>query len=777
MTIKRWAQRLKVVPRIDPGFGVVLVIALIALWPFLSRASLPQETDAELHVFRLMELSYLVRNGVFYPRWAPDFYHGYGYPIFNFYAPLTYYVGLVVELLPRLDAVSGIKFVLVFGLLLSAWGMYGFVRDNWGRGAGYVATAVYIYAPYIQFIDPHLRGVAPESFSFGLFAMALWCLDRLRRRASWWRWITAIGFVTAVILSHNLMGLLFFGLLASWVAWQVGLHWLGQSKSGWQELRPLLGALILGLGLAAFFWLPVILERNAVDLNSLIGSSDNYDFRTHFLSVRELLGFSRQIDWGATEPVYRLNVGVAQWVLGGLGLLLLLLRQAERQAHLLFFAVALLVLFFLQLSVSQPVWEAIPLLPFFQFPWRLLGATSAMLAVLAGAGTAVLLRNLAGKKEAALLATFVAFPMLLALPLSQPAPWGDFGEVNRLRLSIIEQKGRWLGTTSTSDYIPATVDDTPRRNNDVVLGFYEGRPLDRVNRLSLPADAVVTFEEITPLHTVYQVRSPEKFRLRLFQFDFPGWHVTIDGEPVETELGLPEGFLVIVVPAGAHEVVVSFGSTPGRTVAGWITAVSLLVTALFAFRFHRKPNDRLPDNTPAFGLLDQWVLAAAGLLTAVALFIIYPAGWLHASSTGLIAEPAQVQTFADFGQQIGLIGLDRPATALKAGDQFDVNLYWKAQHPLDINYQSFVHVLRSDGSLVTQSDHLNPGNFPTRRWGLDKYVRDAHILALPADLPPGTYTLTAGLWVQTEGWRLPLLNEAGQQISDVFELGQLTVIE
>ena len=147
----------QIATRFDRGFLVVLAICLLAIWPFLSRTSLPQGTDAELHIFRLHELSYLVRNGEFFPRWAPNFYHGYGYPIFNYYAPLTYYLGLVVELLPRLDAVSGVKAVFVLGLLLGGVGMYGFVRDNWGRRAGYVATAVYIYAPYVQYIDPRAQ--------------------------------------------------------------------------------------------------------------------------------------------------------------------------------------------------------------------------------------------------------------------------------------------------------------------------------------------------------------------------------------------------------------------------------------------------------------------------------------------------------------------------------------------------------------------------------------------------------------------------------------------
>jgi hypothetical protein len=78
-------------------------------------------------------------------------------------------------------------------------------------------------------------------------------------------------------------------------------------------------------------------------------------------------------------------------------------------------------------------------------------------------------------------------------------------------------------------------------------------------------------------------------------------------------------------------------------------------------------------------------------------------------------------------------------------------------------------------TLVAQSDRHTPGEFPTRRWPLDKYVRDRHEIALPANLPPGRYTVSTGLWVQEEGWRLALFNEAEQQIGDSFRLFQFVV--
>ncbi|MEM7336496.1 MAG: 6-pyruvoyl-tetrahydropterin synthase-related protein, partial [Chloroflexota bacterium] len=284
--MKKFISRFPQLGKFDIGYLIVLGIALIAIWPFISRASLPAETDAELHIFRLHELTLLIQGGEIYPRWAPNFYHGYGYPIFNYYAPLSYYVGLFSTMWAPFDAVDGVKFVFVLGLLLAGIATYGFVRDNWGRSAGLIATAVYLYAPYIQYVDPHARGVLAESFSFGIFPLALWALDRFQRTKSRWALVTAVPLISATIMTHNLMGLLFFGILASWVAW--GFVFKSDGQRNWQPFM----VLFLGLCGAAFFWIPVFLERDAVNLNTLLGEGDNFDFRTHFLSIRDLLASS-----------------------------------------------------------------------------------------------------------------------------------------------------------------------------------------------------------------------------------------------------------------------------------------------------------------------------------------------------------------------------------------------------------------------------------------------------------------------------------------------------
>jgi hypothetical protein len=583
------------------------------------------------------------------------------------------------------------------------------------------------------------------------------------------------------------MGLLFYSMMMAWALWLVIFEYR-DTPSRKQIARRLFPALLIGLGAAASFWLPVFLERDAVNLTTLIGQQDNYDFHTHFLSLREMLAPSLRLDWGATEPELRFNLGIAQWVLGGLGLVMLLARKVEHERHLAFFAVSLFLLLILMLPVSTFIWEKLPFLPYFQFPWRMLGATSTTLAILAGAGVSSLCNLLwpqvpteqdkevtsghqIGGKRAWLAAFFVAFPILLGLPLSQPRPWPHFGEVNNLRMSLIENSGRWLGTTSTADYVPATVEMIPSRKGSVVAPIAAGLPPDRVNRAALPEGTSVETEVLRPLLTRYTVSTPRDTRLRLFLFDFPGWQVRVDDQVVETELGRPEGFLVVPVPAGDHVVEVEFGSTVARDLG---LAISLLSLVGMAFIAWRMPGNlgRHPDTT----FRDWPILIVVLALTAISIFFLEPAGVLHYSSSGRSAEPAQVPVYADFGEQLALLGYDISDTTAEAGDTVYMTLYWKAQEELDINYQVFIHVFGPDG-LVAQSDKLNPGDFPTRRWPDDKYVRDEHEIVLPQDLQPGEYEVVVGAWVQSDGWRLPLFDEQGQQVDDRFLLFTLEVAD
>lgn len=794
-------------------FLVLLLVAAVA-WPFLSRAGLPRQTDAELHVFRMAELARLVGEGELYPRWAPHFYFGYGYPIFNYYAPLAYYLGLPLTLAPGFDAVAGTKFVFVLTYLAGALGMYGFVRNGWGRNAGIVAVASYLFAPYLHYIDPHARGDLAEFLSFGLFPVALWTLDGLRRDPAPGAFLAAMLATAMVIVSHNLMALVFFAILCGWFLWQclLNLWWRRRtepqladgSEIVWLKTRGawMAGALALAVMLTAFFWLPVALEQDAVNLTSLIGDGGHFDFRNHFLSFLELMGPSVWLDWGATEPAFRHNLGIAQWLLAALGIGGLATGYARRRAHVVFFVIAGLALLFLMIPASVLVWETVPLMPYLQFPWRLLGPSAAMLAILGGVGVQSLLRFLHALDKRApqeqeqasywqevvrsskqwAPAFFLLIVLMQSLPLAMVPPWlEDRWDTSARAVMAIERQGRWLGTTSTADFVPRTVESIPRPQEEMVDRFLEGGSLDRVNRATLPADTSVVGHEVTPLHLRYQVETGQDFFLRLFIFDFPGWEVRIDGQPVETILGRPEGFIVVPVSEGFHVVDVNFTETAERRASWLISALALLlagVAALIASRSEVRSFilAHVALRNPLSG--DTATALGPALTVTASFLLIYTfsqwQGLFHIESQGLSAIPAEHDTYASLAQELALIGYDAPAEA-ERGEAIEVTLYWKAEGDIEDNYQVFLHMLDGNGRPVAQSDKLNPGNFPTRRWPADKYVRDVHRLEIPQSIAPGSYRLSTGMWLQEDGQRLPVLDRSGQEVGDGVLLREIIV--
>jgi hypothetical protein len=334
--------------------------------------------------------------------------------------------------------------------------------------------------------------------------------------------------------------------------------------------------------------------------------------------------------------------------------------------------------------------------------------------------------------------------------------------------------GRWLGTTSTADFLPTTVEALPKPEKTLVDMLVEGRPIDRVNRKSIPPGTEVVTETVTPLHARYHSTGNRDYLLRLFLFDFPGWEAKIDGEQVGIELGRPEGFIVVPVPAGSHTVDVHFGNTPARLLAAVISGLSVAGVLVVGLRLKSVGSGQLAVNgSMSNGHTrggERLLWAVGGVVIVIFwlyVLVLGPSGALHFTSRNYVADPAENHVVENFGEQIALIGYDVP-DKLELGEQLDTTFYWQAWQPLSINFQVFVHLLAEDGSLVAQSDKLNPGDFPTRRWPVDKYVRDEHTLEVPADLAPGIYRLSVGLWVAKEGWRLPLLDDSRNQIGDNY---------
>jgi hypothetical protein len=89
-----------------------------------------------------------------------------------------------------------------------------------------------------------------------------------------------------------------------------------------------------------------------------------------------------------------------------------------------------------------------------------------------------------------------------------------------------------------------------------------------------------------------------------------------------------------------------------------------------------------------------------------------------------------------------------------------LTLFWRALRPLPTDYTVFIHLRNQAGVTVVQQDGLSlQGAYPTSRWQAGETVIDPFTLSLPANLPPGRYTLYVGLYRLDTLERLPVSND------------------
>src|SRR3990172_3966639 len=114
----------------------------------------------DTQVVRVQQMAQALRDGQFPVRWVADLGYGYGYPIFNFYSPLPYYIGGFFNLI-GFDALVATKIMFALGILLSGIFMYFLAREFWGEVGGIVSGLFYVYAPY-HALDIYVRGAVDE---------------------------------------------------------------------------------------------------------------------------------------------------------------------------------------------------------------------------------------------------------------------------------------------------------------------------------------------------------------------------------------------------------------------------------------------------------------------------------------------------------------------------------------------------------------------------------------------------------------------------------------
>ncbi|MBN1260797.1 MAG: hypothetical protein JXB35_08965 [Anaerolineae bacterium] len=750
----------------NAALGVVIMTGLLlpVIQPLLAGC-LPRY-DGVFHLYRIAQLDHAIRNGVLYPRWLTDLGFGFGFPLFNYYTPLGYYLALPFHTLGLgFESTLLAGFILAHAILVLGTGLW--TQDIFGSRAGLGAALVIAYAPY-PLVNLLHRGAYAEVWGLAWLSMALWAYRRLVVRRDRISYIMATLFHAALMLSHNVIALLGAPLLAAYALLLIWKH-----KRRGKDIVRLLLVPSLALGITAFFWIPALFEQDYVQIHQL----KIYDFREHFLSVSELFSGPRPTDAADANPDLVYGVGwiapllaVAGWVPWR--------HQKAREAaveHLLL-TLATIGLLMMTLSLTLPVWERIPLLSFLQFPSRFLGPASLLLAALAGYGASRLPGPHWLWPPAVLLLT-VGFALPWLFPLcSVPQP-----ALTPPNLIRIEQDTGGVGTTVAGDYLPRWV--AVRPTGDELLPYYDaaapGYIIDRLDHSSLPDGVNVRSANYGLQEARLKLESDVAFDARFNWYYFPGWRATLDGLTLAVRPDGPQGLLSMTLPPGAHTLRVWFGDTPLRRAATGLSGLSLAIFVAFAFWTPARPVSQPNKEDPhPITRKTLFVCLGVGLIALIAkvAYLDQANTFLHTRRfDGQQLQGVDVPLDVRFGEEMRLLGFDRDGATLSSDRPLPFTLYWTTLPPVETDYSIAVHLVDTQGRLYGQEDHQHPGNYPTRRLPPGEFIRDSYQLTAFAGTPPGSYTVLAGLYTADGGQHQDAWQADGRWLGVWVSLGDVTV--
>ncbi len=398
----------------DPYLWLTLALTIFAIAPFLLPGYFWGANDARHHVYFLHQYDRAVQDGIWWPRWAPDFTFGYGYPFFNIYGLFSHFIAEVLHHFGGLGYSAAIEAVFCLSIVACATTMYLYVRDWAGRPAAILSALVYTYIPY-HLLNLYVRANLAESMAMLWLPLCLWAVRRAICQPSWSALVWCALSYGGLMLTSNLVVVLFTPLLGVYCLVVLITQSRQATKAQRLETRdrrpetedrssntlqtnpqsairnpqfltPALG-LLAGLGLSANFWIPAFLEQQYVRVDQWFDG--RYDFHDDFVYWFQL--FSPHWGFGSSQPgpgdPISFQIGSAALVLAVIGVIVAWGKCRHLRAEIATFVLAAILSTALALTFAAPLWD-LPLIGSIlrsaQFPWRWFSIMSLCVSILAG---------------------------------------------------------------------------------------------------------------------------------------------------------------------------------------------------------------------------------------------------------------------------------------------------------------------------------------------------------------------------------------------------------
>lgn len=569
-------------------FFFLLVFIFSTSWSLFYYSGLNAGHDLN-HEARIFEMAKGLSDGNFPVIWSENLAYGYGMPLFEFYAPLPYFVGAVFYLI-GLNLGQSVKAIILIVNILTAVGAYSLAKilfkDKW---LSILITSLIVLAPY-RAVNLFVRSAISEAWAIAFLIYVLMGVVMIVKNIKFGYLVLPLS-LACLILSHNLTALMAVPFIIMFTIFFI----LFNSKSKKTFLNSFIKLLIpttLGLGLSAFYFLPALIEKDFTKINEFILSS-YYDFRQHFLYIRQFFK-----PWGSWEyggsgwgPDDEMSyfLGFAQLLVLSLSLtqsfwFVIKFKEVKNKRNL-FFQICLLLLVILSLSLTllktQKIWEIFSFTAYFQFPWRFLSISLIFIGLLAGN-----LYFFLGKKTK----KFFLFITLLLIFIINPR---YFQSEKYLDNSIYYQdyvaRIRSENSNNLYDYIPVDINFFTKQ------GFYLYKNPD-FTLLNAPSTSVFNDESISQKSNLIINKSTKKmFTTSLLEDQlivlnisyYPGWIVKTEKEKIEV-FPNENGLIIFELPTGQNEITLELQDTPIRFFSKIVSLISLCVLIIFSIISFKK---------------------------------------------------------------------------------------------------------------------------------------------------------------------------------------------
>jgi hypothetical protein len=540
---------------------VIIILSLPAVWSLLAPGFYGASDD--IHIAWLHQMDQVIKIGKIPPRYVPDLSFGFGYPLFNFVFPFPFYMAEIFHLL-GLSYVTSIKAVFFLSVPLSMIFMYKLIRQFSNSFVGLSGAVIYAYTPF-RATDLYVRGAIGEIVSFVFFPLLALSIIKLTKRSGKgnirWIGIGAIS-VALIILAHNIAAYMFFPFILL-----LALFRLLVIKDRKRSIKKLLVSFSLGLLGSIYFWLPAILDSRLMKYDTI------FDFKDHFPTIKQLIlpyfGYGASVPGPGDGMSFFIGMVNLFLVIAGLFLVLSFWKKfnKDEKGLLLWSFVVFFIAVFMMNHRSTFLWENLPYLEYFQFPWRFLMLTTFVTPVFL-----VSFNKLKRKNYLVILMALVAF----VVNFSNFKPQ-DF---------LLRKDGYFINR-----YIPVPYTSDEYKNTQEEYLRLPKENKERPNRVyprffTEEMQVIKNVEIVNSLDAKAVIQSQDEVVINYNKYNFPGWVAKIDSKSAEIKSNDPYGQVSLKVPSGKHEIEVSFQETDLKNELNLISLASFLIALFIAARFN-----------------------------------------------------------------------------------------------------------------------------------------------------------------------------------------------